>query len=150
MWLKVSLLHAGPVVHVLDASRSVPVAQTLLDQKRNMCAALSLQLFFLLVLALPARPAKHINRQHCAGALSRSVACCARGSWTGDAPPLLPMTISRSLKRCILPNDSFVCPLVPLMLFSCSKAFVGMTEDDTESRSDLWRQTRQLFDTHAS
>lgn len=28
--------HAGPVVHVLDASRGVPVAQTLLDKTRNL------------------------------------------------------------------------------------------------------------------
>jgi hypothetical protein len=28
--------HAGPVVHVLDASRGVPVAQTLLDKTRSL------------------------------------------------------------------------------------------------------------------
>jgi len=30
------VLSAGPVVHVLDASRSVPVAQTLLDKKTQV------------------------------------------------------------------------------------------------------------------
>lgn len=31
-----SICDAGPVVHVLDASRGVPVAQTLLDKTRSL------------------------------------------------------------------------------------------------------------------
>lgn len=33
--VKLVTQYSGPVVHVLDASRSVPVAQTLLDKSRN-------------------------------------------------------------------------------------------------------------------
>lgn len=33
--VKLVTQYSGPVVHVLDASRSVPVAQTLLDKTRN-------------------------------------------------------------------------------------------------------------------
>jgi cobalamin-dependent methionine synthase I len=34
--VKLVTQYSGPVVHVLDASRSVPVAQTLLDKTRNV------------------------------------------------------------------------------------------------------------------
>ena len=133
-------------MHVLDASRSVPVAQTLLDKKRNMCAALSLRYVFLLFwLFQPDQPSTSKGsavQGPSAGAVP--AVCDSRGPEKTSL--LLPTMISCSFERCILPNGSFACPLVPLILFSCSRAFVeDMTEDYAESGRSSWRQNLLAF-----